>query len=104
MTTMATLDLSTGRLESQPVAEAGGRGDANWGGFFAAAMRKAAFDRLVIQGQAAAPSYLLLEDGRGRLLPADGLWGLPGDEGQEALRARPGPGTVGAVIGPAGEH
>jgi aldehyde:ferredoxin oxidoreductase len=169
MTTTAHLDLSTGRLELQPVAQTavrallGGRGlnmleltrhlrraggpaqvdpfgpenpliigagmltgtiapnaarfnvsakspetlglgDANCGGFFAAAMRKAGFDRLIIQGQAAAPSYLLLEDGHGRLLPADGLWGLPVDEAQEMLRARHGPGTVSAVIGPAGEH
>jgi aldehyde:ferredoxin oxidoreductase len=41
--------------------ESGILGDANCGGFFAAAMRKAGFDRLVILGRAERPSYLLLE-------------------------------------------
>src|SRR3990170_967793 len=169
MTTMATLDLSTGRLESQPVAETavrallGGRGlnmleltrhlrraggaaqvdplspenpliigagmltgtiapnaarfnvsarspesgilgDSNCGGFFAAAMRKAGFDRLVILGRAEKPSYLLLEDGKISILPADGLWGMKIIEAQDQLKTRHGAGTVSAVIGPSGEN
>src|SRR3972149_582345 len=81
-----------------------GLGDANCGGFFAPAMRRAGFDRLVLLGRAAQPSYLLLESGRIRLLPADDLRGMGVFETQEALRARHGPGTVSAVIGPAGEN
>src|SRR3990170_5020990 len=169
MTTMATLDLSTGRLESQPVAETavrallGGRGlnmleltrhlrraggpaqvdpfgpenpliigagmltgtiapnaarfnvsakspetlglgDANCGGFFAHAMRKAGFEVWILRDQAARPSYILLEDGEAKLLPADGLWGMNVVAAQEELKERHGPGTVSAVIGPAGEN
>lgn len=81
-----------------------GLGDANCGGFFAAAMRRSGFDRLIIQGRANEPSYLLLEEGQVRLLPADGLWGMGSFEAQEALRARHGPGTVSAVIGLSGEN
>lgn len=81
-----------------------GLGDANGGGFFAAAMRKAGFDRLVITGRAEEPSILLLEDRQVRLLPAEGLWGMSVWETQEELRRRHGGGTVSAVIGPAGEH
>ena len=55
--------------------ESGILGDSNCGGFFAAAMRKAGFERLVILGRAEKPSYLLLEDGKISILPADGLWG-----------------------------
>ncbi len=81
-----------------------GLGDANCGGFFAHAMRKAGFDMLLLRGQADVPSYLLLEDGEAKLLPAAGLWGLNVVEAQQALQARHGPGTVSAVIGPAGEN
>jgi len=81
-----------------------GLGDANCGGFFAAAMRKAGFDRLIIVGRAARPSYLLLEDGQITLCDADGLWGTTSPRAQEMLRARHGSGTVSAVIGPAGEN
>lgn len=81
-----------------------GLGDSNCGGFFAAAMRKAGFDRLIIVGRAARPSYLLLEDGAITLRDADGLWGLNSPQTQEALRGAHGPGTVSAVIGPAGEN
>src|SRR3990170_8535518 len=84
--------------------ESGILGDANCGGFFAAAMRKAGFDRLVIVGRAAQPSYLLLEDGQITLCDADGLWGTTSPRAQEMLRARHGSGTVSAVIGPAGEN
>jgi len=79
-------------------------GDSNCGGFFAAAMRKAGFDRLVILGRAEKPSYLLLDDGRISLVPAEGLWGLNVIGTQEQLKARHGGGTISAVIGPAGEN
>ena len=84
--------------------ESGILGDSNCGGFFAAAMRKAGFDRLVILGSASRPSYLLLEDGNLQILAADGLWGLNAAEAQEQLKVRHGGGTVSAVIGPAGEN
>ncbi len=84
--------------------ESGILGDANCGGFFAAAMRKAGFDRLVILGRADRPVYLLLEDGQVHILDAGDLWGTRVIEAQAQLKARHGPGTVSAVIGPAGEH
>ncbi len=84
--------------------ESGILGDANCGGFFAAAMRKAGFDRLVILGRAGRPCYLLVEDNTIRILEADGLWGTHVAEAQEQLKTRHGAGTVSAVIGPAGEH
>ncbi len=81
-----------------------GLGDANCGGFFAGAMRKAGFDRLVITGRAERPSYLLLDSGEVRILPADGLWGMDTLETQDAIGERHGRGAVAAVIGPAGEN
>lgn len=81
-----------------------GLGDANCGGFFAAAMRKAGFDRLIIVGRAERPSYLLVQDGSIVIRDAGGLWGATSPRAQEMLRAAHGPGTVSAVIGPAGEN
>jgi aldehyde:ferredoxin oxidoreductase len=84
--------------------ESGSLGDSNCGGFFAAAMRKAGFDRLVILGKAERPSYILLEDGKIQIREAGGLWGANVIEAQEQLKSRHGPGTVSAVIGPSGEN
>jgi aldehyde:ferredoxin oxidoreductase len=84
--------------------ESGILGDANCGGFFAAAMRKAGFDRLVILGRATRPSYLLLEKGMVRVLDAGQIWGTRVIEAQDTLKERHGPGTISAVIGPAGEN
>jgi aldehyde:ferredoxin oxidoreductase len=84
--------------------ESGILGDANCGGFFAAAMRRAGFERLIILGQAQRPTYLLLEDGRVQLRDAGDLWGTRVVAAQQQLKARHGPGTVAAVIGPAGEN
>ncbi|MBI2975359.1 MAG: aldehyde ferredoxin oxidoreductase family protein [Chloroflexi bacterium] len=81
-----------------------GLGDANCGGFFAAAMRKTGFDRLIILGKAERPSYLFVEGGNITLREADGLWGTTSPQAQEMLKAAHGPGTVSAVIGPAGEN
>ena len=84
--------------------ESGILGDANCGGFFAAAMRKAGFDRLVILGKAERPTYILLEDGIVHILDASDLWGTRVVEAQEGLRSKHGPGTISAVIGPSGEN
>jgi aldehyde:ferredoxin oxidoreductase len=84
--------------------ESGILGDANCGGFFAAAMRRAGFERLIIRGRADRPTYLLLADGQVRLCDAGDLWGSRVVAAQEQLKARHGPGTVAAVIGPAGEN
>lgn len=81
-----------------------GIGDANCGGFFAAAMRKAGFDRLILTGKAERPSYLLIDDGGISIRDADGLWGTTSPQAQEMLKSAHGPGTVSAVIGPAGEN
>jgi aldehyde:ferredoxin oxidoreductase len=81
-----------------------GLGDANCGGFFAAAMRKAGFDRLIIVGTCNRPSYLLLEAGRISIHAADGVWGTTSPQAQEMLKAKHGGSTVSAVIGPAGEN
>ncbi len=79
-------------------------GDANCGGFFAAAMRKAGFDRLVILGRAEKPAYLLLENGNISIEDAGDLWGVRSIETQDRLKTRHGGGTVSAVIGPPGEN
>lgn len=81
-----------------------GLGDANCGGFFAAAMRKAGFDRLIIVGKCDRPSYLLLEAGRISIHAADEIWGTTSPKAQEMLKAKHGGSTVSAVIGPAGEN
>jgi aldehyde:ferredoxin oxidoreductase len=81
-----------------------GLGDANCGGFFAAAMRRAGFDRLIIRGRAPEPTYLYLEDNHIQFLPAEDLWGMGSFETQEALKEKHGAGTISAVIGPAGEN
>lgn len=81
-----------------------GLGDANCGGFFAAAMRRAGYDRLVIRGRCDEPSYIHIEDGKVSIHPAGELWGMGVFEVQEALKERHGPSTVSAVIGPAGEN
>jgi aldehyde:ferredoxin oxidoreductase len=81
-----------------------GLGDSNCGGFFGGAMRRAGFDRLIIVGRADVPSYLVLEADQIKILPAEELWGMGAFEAQEELKRRHGPGTVSAVVGPAGEH
>ncbi len=84
--------------------ESGILGDANCGGFFAAAMRKAGFERLVILGKAERPSTLALEDGRISIQDAGEAWGKNCIESQAILKERHGRGTVSAVIGPSGEN
>jgi aldehyde:ferredoxin oxidoreductase len=84
----------------------GAYGYANSGGFFAAEMRHAGYDAIVITGRATQPSVLRVEDGGIRIEAAPGLWGQTTEAVHEALlgpepKARDG--RV-ACIGPAGEN
>ena len=79
-------------------------GDSNCGGFFAAALRKAGFERLIILGRAKVRSYILIDNGEIQILDGEDLWGMDAIEVQEQLKARHKPGAVSAVIGPAGEN
>jgi aldehyde:ferredoxin oxidoreductase len=79
-------------------------GDSNCGGFFAAAMRKAGFERLIILGRAEKPCYFLIDGGEIQILDAGSLWGTNAIEAQDRLKELHRPGAVSAVIGPAGEN
>ena len=70
---------------------------------FAIAGKKTGVDALVIEGQAAEPSLLIVDDGTVRLEPAGDLWGTTCRDAQDRLQQRFGKDWRTAVIGPAGE-
>lgn len=82
----------------------GGLGSASAGGPFAAAMRSAGFEQLVVHGVASMPSYLVLRDGVAERKDARAIWGETVDAADAWLRAQEGPEVSTAIIGPAGEH
>lgn len=77
-------------------------GQSIMGGFFGVAIKKAGWDGLLIEGAAATPHYLLIENDQVQLLPADDLWGLDTYETESLLRDRH-PRAEQVCIGPAGE-
>jgi aldehyde:ferredoxin oxidoreductase len=84
----------------------GAYGYANSGGFFAAELRHAGYDALLITGRAPQPSVLRIEDGEIRIEPAPELWGLTTEAVHEALLGPEPKAKDGrlACIGPAGEN
>ena len=110
------LGLITGPLTGTPALMAsrycavakspltGGWGDANSGGEFGPTLKFAGYDAVFISGIAEQPVYLLIENGRAELRPADDLWGLDVTETEDTLQARHGSGLRLACIGPAGER
>lgn len=80
-------------------------GAANAGGHFAPALKKAGWDLLVITGQAAEPTYLVIVDDKVEFRSAAGLWGRGIRETEEGIRAEVNEkGLQIAAIGPAGEQ
>src|SRR5713226_7429061 len=78
--------------------------DALSSSHFALAAKKAGCDAIVIVGQCAEHSLLVIDDGHVEVAPAQDLWGLSGEETTSRLSARLGPRFHAAVIGPAGEN
>ncbi len=83
--------------------ETGILGDANCGGYFAAELRYAGFDRLIILGKAKEPSYLHVTDGTIEIKGAKEYWGLDTTDVQLAFKKDLGQ-VEAAVCGVAGEN
>jgi len=83
--------------------ETGILGDSNCGGYFAAELRYAGFDRLIIQGKAKVPSYLYVSDGKIEIADAKDYWGMDTTDVQKSLRSNLGH-VESAVCGVAGEN
>ena len=81
----------------------GGWGDANSGGTFGPVMKSAGLDGIVVTGAAEKPVYILYQNGRTELLPADDLWGLDTHDTADRVADLHGPNARAACIGPAGE-
>lgn len=82
----------------------GGLARAVGGGNFAAFIKFAGYDLIVVEGKCERPSYLWLHEGSVETLSAADLWGLDTEATQAALTERHGPRTQTACIGPAGER
>jgi aldehyde:ferredoxin oxidoreductase len=66
--------------------ETGILGDSNCGGFFAAELRYAGFDRLIIHGKSKEPCYLYITDNNIEIINASDYWGMDTIEVQQTLR------------------
>lgn len=82
----------------------GGIGESRVSGPYGIGLRGAGLDALAIGGCARSWSYLLLDHGRARVVPASDLLGLDSAEKTDELRRRHGTAAAVAVIGPAGER
>jgi aldehyde:ferredoxin oxidoreductase len=77
---------------------------ANLGERWGYLLKYAGYDALVIQGQAAKPSYLYIHDGSVEIRDASSLWGKSSFEAADGLKTELGPGTGILTTGPAAEN
>jgi len=78
--------------------------DSNIGGDFGPTLKFAGYDGLIVRGRADKPCYLMIEDNKVKILPADGMWGKKSLETQRMIWKKHGPDTQTLIIGPAGEN
>jgi aldehyde:ferredoxin oxidoreductase len=82
----------------------GGWGNANAGGTFGPAIKRAGFDAIFFKGQSEKPVYLLITQEGISLEDASFLWGKDTVETEEELMTKHGQRACVASIGPAGEN
>lgn len=83
----------------------GGYGEADAGGFWGAALKKAGYDGIVIGGRSPHPVYIYIDDEQVEIRNAEHLWGKPTAESQEIIHQETNDRLVRvAQIGPAGEN
>jgi len=79
-------------------------GESNCGGSFAAELRSAGWDGIVVQGASSRPVYILIEDDKAEVKDASDLWGKNNFEVTSILKKRHGGQRTGVlVIGQGGE-
>ena len=78
--------------------------DAHTGGMIGAAIKKAGWDAIVIEGASDEPVYLKIDDDDVEIKPADQVWGQGTRATTEALSRKEGTDFYVATIGPAGEN
>ncbi len=78
---------------------------SNSGGYFGPKLKFAGYDLVIIEGAAATPSYLLIDDDAVSIRSASDVWGRGVWETEDILRTETGmPDASIASIGPAGEN
>ena len=100
-------DVSSSRFEvtAKSAEGEGGFGTSNSGGHWAAELKYAGFQHLVIKGKASRPTYLWIHDGEIEFRDASFLWGHDTYECQELVQADlADPNIQVAMIGQAGEN
>jgi aldehyde:ferredoxin oxidoreductase len=83
--------------------ETGILGDSNCGGYFAAEMRYAGFDRIIIRGKSKKPCFLYITDNNIEIKDAKDYWGMDTTDVQKTLRKDLGHVEI-ACCGLAGEN
>ena len=82
----------------------GGVGSANCGGRFSSEMKYAGYDHIVIQGRAAHPTYLLIQDQQVHFRDASDLWGRDTWTTDRLIQEKEKDPRISTLtIGPAGE-
>ncbi len=79
-------------------------GSGHMGGHFAAELKYAGFDAVIIEGRAHYPVWLAITDGKAEIRDARRLWGQGIRRTTHELSMELGPEAVVAAIGPAGEN
>ena len=77
---------------------------SNTGGYFPAELKKSGIDLLILQGRAATPVYLWINNDHVELRDAAHIWGKNTHETDAALRSETDTRAKVASIGPAGEN
>jgi aldehyde:ferredoxin oxidoreductase len=81
----------------------GGWGDANSGGSFGPYLKFSGYDGVFFTGISPKPVYLLIDEGKAKLMDATALWGKDAYETEDALEAEYGKDCRVNCIGPSGE-
>jgi len=83
----------------------GGIAKAEAGGFWAAELKRAGYDAIIVEGRAETPVYLWIQDGEASIRDANHLWGKETKETEAAIRAELDDERIQmALIGPGGEN
>lgn len=82
----------------------GGYGDSSVGGHLVAEMKFAGYDVIILEGAAARPTVVVIDDSRVEFRDSGALWGKGAIETEKALKDELGEDFQIAAIGPAGEN